>query len=200
MPFNELVLTSADHISRRLRPWYRVTPSTWLGVMPKCGSSSVRVAITRRYTGSERFIVASKIPRELRSGVPGRGQLLAIVRNPVARFCSLWRNQCRDGVPGVARPTKRRSITPEELFTICLKQDNPHYYKQSYLLKWTDNVIRLEMLDDWWLKETNNPLERWNASEVLLTDDDLLTDSLLSKVAEFYSEDMQMYLSAKNAL
>ena len=169
--------------------WWSLKPDLWLGAMPKCGTSSMVKALGGDIKGS--------MARDVYKFVePKSGRRVAVIRNPVDRFCSLWRCQARDGIPGIAPKSFRPKITPSRLLDMCRKQDNAHYIKQIHLLKFADKIIKFESLPGWWRSEMGYELQVYNATEKRISDEDVLTQDILRLVSEFYAEDEQAYLNA----
>ena len=185
-----------------LAPWFKIRSDLWLGAMPKCGTRSIRFAVAHKITGKTyNELLPSKIHGEFpwfKNIEPGSGHRTIVVRNPVDRFRSLWRNQCRDCSAGISPRGTRREITPEQLFDMCKRQDNQHYYKQTHLLKFrVDEIIKLETLSDWWLEHWGEPLINHNVTIKLPSDDRGITPGLLAKVEGFYGDDMKLYMDAR---
>jgi len=131
-------------------PWHK--PVKWLrtdtwdiafGIPPKCGSSSVRAAIVS--LGKEYWPTP---PTAV-------GRRVFVVRDPIKRFKSLWKNKCRDG--GKIRNKKGKEdhpiagMTPEELFEYIQEHANYHWTPQHLLLGRVEaEIVRIEDMPKWW--------------------------------------------------
>ena len=80
-------------------------PRKALGVPPKCGTRSVLAALREQigYTGSIEE-AGQHISRVDFQRIPdGDYELFFVVRDPLARWASCWKNKCRDRHGGIAR-------------------------------------------------------------------------------------------------
>ena len=100
-----------------------------LGVPPKCGSSAVHACLQERY-GVDSLTNCKDVGLVKHELVSGR--VIFVVRNPIDRFDSLWRNKCRDG--GKLLGHDIDGMTPAELFGYIKQNDNHHWTPQHTLL------------------------------------------------------------------
>lgn len=126
----------------RKRHWYLVRSDTypegaWICAAPKAGSTAVRSCVGRPEFQAERH-AASEIPAD------GRRRFLGI-REPVARFYSLWRDKCRDHGTGI--PEELHGVTPDALmdYIEAHPDENHHWVRQTDYL--TPGATRLVPFD-----------------------------------------------------
>lgn len=112
-----------------------------------------------------------------------------VVRHPVARFLSLWRNKCRDGEqPGLGVC----GMTQEQLFQhIRTARDNYHWSRQTDLLNGVEcEVVRLEEIGDWWQKNMGGVgFPRLHSTD----GETAIAPELLAKVRVHYLDDLRLW-------
>lgn len=169
--------------------WFATTE--WplaFGAAPKAGSSSIRRAVVQE--GKDYYKVD---PRKY-------ARRLFLVRHPVDRFKSLWKNKCRDG--GKIMLVKRLAqhpitgLSPSELFEYIQEHKNYHWASQSCLL---DNIeaelVRLENMGEWWDAWPHSTLRYPHTNR---TEGDVeVDDTLLLRLEDYYAEDMKLYEDAQ---
>ena len=176
-----------------VKPW-----NLTIGAPPKCGSSSIYDALQREFGVDDlRYCDdVALLKRELVSG-----PLVFIVRCPLARFKSLWRNKCRDGGRLDGHDVKGK--TPEELFDYILTHYNHHWTPQRELLGTLDaELVALDSLAMWW---------SWHISFLLLGAYDAplnelnetwggvpMSDELKRHVLEYYADDLVLHALARD--
>jgi len=101
------------------------------GVPPKCGSSSVNAALQEAF-GCENLVYCDDV--RLLKTPPIAGRLIFVVRHPLDRFKSLWKNKCRDNGKLAGHGTNLFGLTPAELFDYIRARRNSHWTPQSELL------------------------------------------------------------------
>lgn len=115
-----------------------------------------------------------------------------IVRHPLDRFLSLWRNKCRDYGGGVAV----EGFTMEQLFErIQNGTEDGHWQRQvDWLGKWRKEaeLIRLESVPAWWYENMQAEFPHENRSAPY----DKISDELRDKVLAHYAEDVLLYEAA----
>jgi hypothetical protein len=112
-----------------------------------------------------------------------------IVRHPLDRFLSLWRNKARDHGKGVAV----EGFTMQQLFD-RIKTGTPdeHWIRQVDLLgkfrKGTE-LVRLENLAAWWWDNMQAEFPHLNKTDNY----DEIAPDLRDQVLEHYAEDVKLY-------
>ena len=112
-----------------------------------------------------------------------------IVRHPLDRFLSLWRNKSRDHGSGAAV----EGLTMDELWQrIQDGQPDEHWTRQVEMLgKYRDQalLIRLEDLPEWWHENMQAEFPHENQSAPY----DKISDELREQVLTHYAEDVRLY-------
>lgn len=115
-----------------------------------------------------------------------------IVRHPLDRFLSLWRNKCRDCGSGVGV----EGFTQEELFArIQNGTPDEHWIRQVEMLgkhRKDAELVRLESLPEWWWKNMQAEFAHENKSDNY----DEISDELRSQVLDHYADDIGLYNAA----
>jgi hypothetical protein len=128
-----------------------------------------------------------------------------IVRDPVSRFESLWRNKCRDGHGGTYNEKTQYPIwrklhhaTPDELMDyIEAGNTDAHWMHQTKVLGGLDaKLIPLTMLDFWWKQSGLGDLLPYRANTTV-KDDTVFSDELIQRVLTFYAEDVILHNKAE---
>ena len=174
-----------------VKPW-----NLTIGAPPKCGSSSVRAALQREF-GVDDLRYCDDVALVKRALVTG--DVVFIVRCPLARFKSLWRNKCRDN--GRLDGHDLHGMTPDELFDYVTApaNDNHHWTPQSVLLGGLDaELVPLERLGEWWswsvLVEGDPLLESLNKT----LGDVPMSRELTRDVLEYYADDLVLHALARD--
>ena len=172
-----------------IREWDMV-----VGVCPKCGSGSIRAAIDAE--GLEYWHRAD--PMEV-------SRRVFVVRHPLDRFESLWRNKCRDG--GLVRVGKKIApgtfhqldgLTPRELFEYSLKNPNHHWTPQIVLhgqvAQRECRIVRIEDMNTFWhkLPDSTHPFPQHNRTHGKVEYDMELMDEVLN----YYEDDYILWAQA----
>ncbi len=159
-----------------------------VGVSPKCGSGSIRAAIE-----------AEGLDWWKRADPTKHANRVFIVRHPLDRFQSLWRNKCRDGgrlSKGGGRGMHEViGMTPEELFEYSLDNPNHHWTPQTVLHGHVPcMVVRLEDVGLWWdnLEQTTKPFPQVNAT----TGDVPIRMGLMRRLLRYYADDFELWRNA----
>ena len=148
-------------------------------------------------------IECNYIPHNLvaKSSLPN---IYFVVRDPVSRFQSLWRNKCRDGHGGKFSPSTRyptwrtlHKASPETLMDFIEDGNtDAHWMNQSKVLSGLPaNLIPLEYLDEWWETQGFGDL-RSCKSNVSVKDDTEFSDELIERIKVFYADDVSLYNKA----
>lgn len=112
-----------------------------------------------------------------------------VVRHPLDRFLSLWRNKCRDRGSGVAV----EGFTMRQLFErIVTGPEDEHWTRQVDMLgkyRKEAELIRLEALPEWWWQNMQAELPHENRTAPY----DEIDDDLRDMVLDYYAEDVALY-------
>jgi hypothetical protein len=167
------------------RNWvYLIDHDVYIGVAPKCGTSSVNAALEniphRRCWRDEKIL----------------GRKVWIVRDPVKRFISLWRNKCRDKGK-LRRPNKAPlwGWSIDQLLDFLELTDESNGHWDSQVSQLGDNeaeLIPLPYLSEWWESEGLGEIEKKNAT----SGDVELTEKQLERICKLYREDRRLYNKA----
>lgn len=166
-----------------IKPWDMV-----VGCSPKCGSGSIRAAVEAE--GHDWWKRADPYAHKNR---------VFIVRHPLDRFESLWRNKARDG-GRLSRGGGRGmhdvlGMTPRELFEYSKLNPNHHWTPQSVLRADVPClVVRLEEVGMWWdgLAQTTKPYPKVNPTQGKVPIDEKLRKEILT----YYDADVQLWGSS----
>lgn len=117
-----------------------------------------------------------------------RGPCVFIVRDPVSRFCSLWRSKCRD----------KANIADKSVWGMSSIQLLEHIESGARDVHWTPQyklignlkpkIIPLEKLNDWWLQF--GELGYFNKT------DEEIPDINPKHIVDYYWKDMELYTKA----
>lgn len=163
-----------------------------LCVPPKCGGSSVMASLMSHYDVKALVDVPdiTLIP-PCSVSTP----VMQVVRHPVARFASLWRNKCRDKGRLLGHQEALWGLTPAELLTYVKTHHNRHWEAQATVRRElaTDDVtlVPLYALSAWWRDNTPYPaLERLNLTAGSMYNID---KGLADSIAWHYRDDVELY-------
>jgi hypothetical protein len=151
---------------------------------PKCGSTAIK-----------QFIYMNELDDKVTSmrNKDVKGKAYFVIRDPLSRFLSLWRNKCRDGAYiGKAWPIK--GMSPSELMDyIEGGARNVHWTPQfSMVGRLEPTFIPLEKLNEWWAAKGYGELGKFNTTE----SDDSFLDINPKRVIDYYAKDMELYTKA----
>jgi hypothetical protein len=125
------------------------------------------------------------------------GHCVFIVREPLSRFKSLWKQKARD--EDVLWDDDKEAIlagmTPEELMDYIEDPAHldPHWNTQiSQCGAWAHELVPLEKLDRWWIRRGLPALPRHNKTEGEVE----LSEELEERVLKFYKKDVEFYKQA----
>ena len=189
---------------QRVWGWYELPDWNITIAAPfKCGSTTLK-----------HFIHDNDIPfyHILHSQI--RGDAYFVVRNPVERFMSLWRQKCRDksvnvimvqggeyvvGSPNYNRRTwdTLADATPEELMDyIEAGNSEPQWTPQTKILgNLNATCIALDDLNDWWTNQGYGDLQSARINSTSGTE--VLSDDLTQRILTFYAKDVELYNKSK---
>lgn len=160
-----------------------------IGCSPKCGTSTLYAAVAKAG-------VRCHAPT---LGI-GVGQRIWIVREPVERFWSLWKDKCLKGEILYVGEKRARlaGMTPEELidYIETTNKKDAHWDTQSEHEGGTAQVlVPLERFSDWWEEQGYpGPLKTVNRTEKLPMD---LSDDLVERIKIHYADDVRLYKQAR---
>lgn len=161
-------------------------------VPPKCGSSALYEALEAEFgvvrTECAEIMMLSK------ALVPKGYPTIAVLRNPIDRFRSLWRNKCRDH-GRIGKTGEHNAIfdmTPYELLTYMYSHNNDHWTPQNELLEGLPNLVYvpLDEFSEFWRE--NVPCQ-YELVKAHTTKGHVPMDAdLISEVVEFYHADYDL--------
>ena len=174
-----------------VKPW-----NLTIGAPPKCGSSSIHAALQREF-GCANLVDCPEVNLVKRALVTG--DVVFIVRYPLRRFKSLWRNKCRDKGKLAGHDGKLYGLTPDVLFDYVVAHDNHHWTPQAELLgDLKATLVPLENLNEWWAHATPTKqrfgMLTWNAT----VGDVPMSDELKRNVLEYYADDLVLHALARD--
>ncbi len=115
-----------------------------------------------------------------------------IVRHPLDRFLSLWRNKCRDHGSGAGV----EGLTMDELWQrIQNGQPDEHWTRQVDMLgkyRRDAELVRLESAPEWWWQNMQAEFPRMNQSDNY----DEISPELREQVLDYYADDVELYNAA----
>lgn len=156
-----------------------------LGVPPKCGTGSVK-----------QFIWMNELENDIISIEPNKATCDAyfVVRDPLDRFCSLWKSKCRDAMPSNHRDTIK-NMTPEELMNFIESGvRDVHWSSQTRLLGNAKvTLIPHEFFGYWWKQSKLGKLGCFNATEGEAD----IGDELRKRILIHYADDLILYHKAQ---
>ena len=171
---------------------------------PKCGSRSVLITIVKYfYPGSvdenvrpSEYKKKTQFYRYVKSpSFCGNWQKMAIIRNPIDRFASLWSHHCRDGIPGIPLHL-RNNATQYELLDFIRSNlgADPHWACQSDIIgKHSDiTFCRLDQASKCWDRMTPDTvpaLDHVNQTASKAT----ISDEIKNQLKQIYSEDFLLW-------
>lgn len=188
-------------MTSNMRHIWLPTESRVLSVPPKCGSSAVYFALEASFTrpladspDDVQIFKAKLIPKD--------ALVTFVVRHPIDRFRSLWRNKCRDGGRLKGFGSGLKGLSPEKLFELIQHADNHHWIRQAELYReipYTHSppeIVRLENLSNWWAENLPHfaPLVPKNTTGEI--DTPYLSLELRAALDEWYAEDTAMWRQA----
>jgi len=144
-----------EYINNRLQ----VTPDFGIQLVPKCGTSSLKKAFGKRDARDTKFIYHSG---------PLRGRKLAVIRQPIERLLSWWRQQVRNAGRVSEQHCRYLKVNQHNLdlnhimrAIIACPRKEVHYAHYHDIIDVEDtHIITLERLhEQWpdWAPELNLP-------------------------------------------
>jgi hypothetical protein len=151
---------------------------------PKCGSTAIKQFIWMNEVDNKVTLL-----QQYQVG----GKIFVVVRRPLDRFGSLWRNKCRDQED--IRDTRVYGMSPEELMThIESGARNIHWTPQTAMISNLDvTLIPLDLFSTWWGRRGYGELGKFHATDGEVDMDDSLKDRVLT----FYADDVMLYDKAE---
>lgn len=176
-------------------PYVRYKPANvTYGVPPKNGTSAFYEALRRAHSlpRTKHFKMIEQNPSIFEKveylDHPG----FFIVRHPLDRFESLWRSKCRDRHGSIGgHPV--RGMNPYELFEYIQTHDDIHWRRQVDMIRAGEDpkLVPIEEFSAHFLRHTG--LEMWPINQTKSMPTDYFDLGLLSDVADYYSEDEELY-------
>lgn len=165
--------------------WYHFkTHNFTIMAPPKAGQSTIRQFIWINEMDDQ--VIAAKQHQAV-------GDVYVIVRDPVSRFCSLWRSKCRD--KGGILDKRIYGMTPVELMNHLESGARDIHWTPQYELlgKLEPTLIPLKMLGWWWKQSGLGSLGKYNAT----VGDVEIDDSLRKRILTFYADDVILHNKAE---
>jgi len=180
-----------------------------IALIPKNGTRSINHALRRHFLpdlapGDERMRVswwrlpcAQKMFGHIKESPGGIRRiramgfpLVAIARDPVERFMSLYRCQIVEHRPGLGR-YHEHVRTPEALMRWIEKRpwDNPHWLPQALYLDEADEIIPLHQLGQWWSENVSGAPELQVENTTSGPSD--VSDALRGRILAHYAADQR---------
>ncbi len=160
--------------------WFHVPRwNITIAAPPKGGSSSLKQFMWINE------IECSYIPHNQVKGIS-----FFVIRDPVSRFCSLWRSKCRDH-GNIRHKHILYGMSPSELMDY-IKSDakDVHWTPQVKLIGTLAPIlIPLEQLNSWWSESGYGKLQAFNTTEGSVDIDP-------KRIVDFYAKDMELYTNA----
>ena len=154
------------------------------GFCAKSGTSSLNVALAP-YGGFLRCVPTDQFERRV-----------FVVRQPIERWASCWKNKCRDG--GKLAGHEVNGMTTDEFLNYTMMEDNIHWLPQSTQLKESGviptEIIRLESMNGWWRGEFGTYFPCVNASAPGLYV--ALPSDTLAILKLYYRDDLRLWENA----
>lgn len=165
--------------------WFYIPP--WgisIGAPAKAGSSSLK-----------RFMSGNDIDCKyvLQKDVPRSSDIYFVVRNPFARFESLWKSKCRDKES--IKDKDVHGLSPRALMAhISSGKKDVHWTPQVDLIRGMENVnlIPLENLCDWWKVRGYGDLPVANKTSGKMQ----MNEAIHAWICNHYAEDFILYAKA----
>ena len=152
-----------------------------IGTSPKAGTQSVKLMI-KDYT--RLYVMCFEHPS------------IWVVREPIARFKSLWRQKVRDGGNMANKSQKLvEDLTPDELLDMIETSEyrDAHWMRQSELMgPHATQIIPIEKLGDWWEKQGYGKGEHVHKTSGHVE----VSPELEARLKKYYADDVEMYEKA----
>lgn len=161
-----------------------------LGMPPKNGTSAVKEYVWQC------DINCTYIERDK---VTEKRETYFVVRNPVAKFKSLWRNKCLERTRGPVRYKQWAALegaTPEKLMSV-IEQGlrEVHWTPQAELLgDIRATLMPLPEFSAWWTNRGYGDIESFIPNKTV--DDTVFDDELIERIETFYADDVELYNNA----
>ncbi len=166
--------------------WYCPRWNIILGCAPKCGSTSLF-----------KVLRDNNISVWNPEGHNWNAYAVWIVREPVSRFTSLWKDKCRDGDPlwDDGQDYVLLDMNPEQLmdFIETGPMKDSHWATQTSLCgRSVNEIVPLDKFTAWWNDRGFPEMSTQNESE----GDILLSTELITRILDHYSKDVALYNAA----
>ncbi len=167
-----------------------------IATTPKCGSTSIFRAIQDEF-GCTDVRCTDKFPLLSTNQVLTTMPVLFVVRHPLDRFLSMWRQRT---TPGYDSPsgTTLHGKTPRQLWEGRDEGDD-HWKTQTQLLgklREQATIVRLEDLYVYWRHMTSSTVEIPRVNVTGTQWPEHLDYRLIRRIERFYADDIEMYNGA----
>jgi hypothetical protein len=175
----------------------------WILAPPKCAATSFYHALAKHMSGGRIQTVSRADSLEVIIRYGGEVERLGwndgtmIVRNPIDRFKSCWRDKCRDTAPReVPNKTHGRwkrdvaGMSPEEFYEYTLENDNQHWTPLTGR-NLGGPVVAFEGIPKWWNRKAHCNFPHLNQTQYVL--DNSFSPALIAKLRERYAEDLELH-------
>lgn len=154
---------------------------------PKCGGSSIKQFIWMNELEDK---IVHLMQNEAKK-TPGENYV--VIRNPLDRFASLWKNKCRD--KDNIKDTEIYGMSPNQLMThIENGHKDIHWTPQSAMIADANvKLIPLDMLGFWWRHNGLGELGVFNSTEGEVEID----NELKTRILTFYADDVILHNKAE---
>ena len=163
---------------------------------PKCGSTSIYQAIHDEFNCTDDHC-GDKFENLSPNQVPTFLPVLFVVRHPLDRFLSIWRQRTLPGYQS-ASGKALHGLTPKQLWEGRDKGDD-HWKSQTQLLgvqREQATIVRLEDLSIYWRHMTPSRIELPRMNVTLAHWPAQLDRRLVKKIEKYYADDIEMYNGA----
>jgi hypothetical protein len=130
--------------------------SMTFAVAAKCGSSSLYDALEREFNVDDITLSDEVRVWKDRTLIPKTDTVVCVVRDPVARFISLWCNKARNKGRLIGHGTDLHDLSVDQLLAYIGTHDNHHWAPQVELYANLGEVtyVALEDFGDYWSEHT----------------------------------------------
>ena len=174
-----------------------VTPwNLAIAMTPKCGSTSIYQAIHDEFNCTD-VRCGDKFDSLSTAQVPAFLPVLFVVRHPLDRFLSIWRQRTLPQYESASGKTLL-GLTPKQLWDGRDKGDD-HWKSQTSLLgglREQATIVRLEDLSVYWQHMTPSKVELPHVNITLPYWPAELDRKFIGKIETYYADDIELYNGA----
>ncbi len=167
-----------------------------IAVTPKCGSTSIYQAIHDEFHCTD-VHCADRFESLSTAQVPAHLPVLFVVRHPLDRFISVWRQRTLPMYESAAGKTLLGK-TPRQLWTGRDRADD-HWKSQTSLLgrlRKQATIVRLEDLSVYWRHVSPSTIELPHVNSTLPLWPVDLDHKLVKSIERYYADDIELYNGA----